>query len=80
MLIPDRFTKLNVHGKDVLLITKHQTTGLDKNSVALIKFLLNRKKTEISELFNLAKENSLDIYDTRNLIKKLIISEAVKIK
>lgn len=80
VLIPDTFTKLNKHDKDVMLITRHQTIKLDSNSVELIKFIIKNKELSVNEIIKFSNKSTLDIGDTKELIKKLILIEAVKIK
>ncbi len=80
ILIPDKFTKLSKHPKNNLLVTKHQTITLNNNSLILITNILNTEDISVGKLWRLAKTNNLDIHDTNNLIKKLIYTEAVRIK
>lgn len=80
VLISDKFTKFNKHGRGVMLLTKHQTIHLDNNSVSITKFLLKNKKVSVNDIINYAGKNQLDTHDTEHLIKKLIFAEAVKIQ
>jgi len=78
-VFPDKFTKLYLFHGQKLLITRHQTTELDKSSVFLIKRLLEGEAA-IDRFTEFAKKRHIEKSETISLLKTLIQMNAIHIK
>jgi radical SAM protein with 4Fe4S-binding SPASM domain len=77
-IYPDKFTKLYLYNSQKILITRHQTTELDDNSVILIKKLLDGDMT-VGQVINFAQKKQILESATIKLLKTLIHMKAIYI-
>lgn len=79
IVCPDKFTKLYLYNGQKLLVTRHQTTELDNNSVVMIKKLVDREIT-VGQFTEFAQRQQIQKPETMKLLRTLVQMKAIHMK